>query len=60
VEIQGKVGFYGTTPVAQSNAYSVADLSADRSIDCDDSDLNETRNVLGTLITDLQATGIIG
>ncbi len=54
------IGFYGTTPVAQSSAYSPTNVSTDRAYDADSTTINELADILGTLITDLQATGIIG
>lgn len=54
------VGFYGVTPVAQSAAYTPTNVTPDRSYDADTVLLAEMADVLGTLIADLQATGIIG
>jgi len=67
VEIDGdlnhdgsNVGFYGTAPTAQSAAYTPTNVSTDRSYDADSTTLDEIADVLGTLIADLQATGLIG
>jgi hypothetical protein len=54
------VGFYGTAPVAQSAAYTPTNVSADRSYDANATTIHELADVLGTLIADLQATGLIG
>ncbi len=54
------VGFYGTAPVAQSAAYSPTNVVTDRAYDADSTTLAEVADVLGTLIADLQATGLIG
>jgi hypothetical protein len=54
------VGFYGTVPVAQSAAYTPTNVSTDRSYDANATTVNELADVLGTLIADLQATGLIG
>jgi hypothetical protein len=54
------VGFYGTTPVAQSTAYSPTNVTTDRTYDANSTSLDEVADVLGTLIADLQATGLIG
>jgi hypothetical protein len=54
------VGFYGTTPVVQSAAYTPTNVSTDRSYDANSTTVSELADVLGTLIADLQATGIIG
>jgi hypothetical protein len=53
-------GIYATTPVAQSSAYTPTNVSADRSYDADATSVDELADVLGTLIADLQLTGIIG
>lgn len=54
------VGFYGTAPVAQSPAYTPSNVTTVRSYDADVTSLDEVADVLGTLIADLQATGLIG
>jgi len=54
------LGFHGTTPVAQSAAYTPSNVSTDRSYDADSTTLAEVADVLGTLIADLQAVGLIG
>ena len=67
VEIDGALnhdgttfGLYGTAPTAQSSAYSVSNVTPDRSYDADAVLGPELADVLGTLIADLQLTGIIG
>jgi hypothetical protein len=54
------VGFYGTAPTAQSAAYAPTNVTPDRSYDADSTTLDEIADVLGTLIDDLQLTGLIG
>lgn len=54
------VGFYGTAPAAQSAAYSPTNVSTDRAYDANATTVDELADVLGTLIADLQATGLIG
>lgn len=54
------VGFYGTAPAAQSAAYTPTNVSTDRSYDANSTTLDEVADVLGTLIADLQAVGLIG
>lgn len=56
----GKVGFYGVTPVSRSATYTASNVSTDRSFDANSTSLDELADVLGTLITDLKAVGIIG
>ena len=53
------VGFYGTAPAAQSAAYTPSNVSADRAYDADTVAIAELADVVGTLIADLQATGLI-
>lgn len=54
------VGFYGTAPTAQSAAYTPSNVTPDRSYDADSTTLDEVADVLGTLIADLQAVGLVG
>ncbi len=42
------------------SAYSLTGVNTDRTINVDATTLNELLNVVGTLITDLQARGIVG
>ncbi len=55
-----KLGFFGAAPVVQSAAYSVTNLTTDRSYDADSTSLAEVSDVLGTLLSDLVKLGIIG
>ena len=55
-----KVGFYNVTPTVQSAAYTPTNVSVDRSYDADATTTAELADVLGTLVADLQLTGIIG
>lgn len=54
------IGFYGTTPAAQSAAYTITNVTPTRTYDADSTTLDEIADVLGTLIADLQLTGLIG
>jgi hypothetical protein len=56
----GDMGFYGTTPVAQSAAYTPTNVVTDRAYDANSTSTAELADVLGTLIADLQALGLIG
>jgi hypothetical protein len=53
------VGFYGTAPAVQSDPYSPTNVIADRAYDANATTIDELADVLGTLIADLQATGLI-
>ncbi len=59
-KIVGTVGFFNTTPQAQSSAYTPTNVNADRAFDADATTLDEIADVLGTLIIDLQTYGLIG
>ncbi len=54
------VGFYGVTPVVRSSAYTPSNVSTDRTYNANATSIDEIADVLGTLIADLQLTGIIG
>ncbi len=54
------VGFYGVAPTTRSSAYTPTNVTTDRSYDANATTLDEVADVLGTLIADLQLTGIIG
>jgi len=56
----GNLGFYGATPVAKAAAYTPTNVSTDRSYNANATTLDEVADVLGTLIGDLQALGLIG
>ena len=58
LEVQGNIGFYDTTPVAQSAAYT-ATTQAARDADSA-TNFPSLQDVVQTLIADLKATGIIG
>ena len=51
---------HGSTPVAQSAAYTVTSGIVDRSYNANATTIDEMADVLGTLISDLQAKGVIG
>ena len=54
------IGFYGVSPTPRSSAYSVSNVVTDRTFNANGTSIDELADVLGTLITDLKATGIIG
>lgn len=66
VEIDGdldhdgtNIGFFGTAPVAQAAAYTPTNVTTDRAYDANSTTLDEVADVLGTLIADLQAYGLL-
>lgn len=54
------IGFFGTSPVAQTATYSVTNGTTDRALDVTGDTLAQGLAVLGTLITDLKAYGLLG
>ena len=55
-----KLGFFNATPVVRPAAYTPTNVSSDRSYDANATTLDEVADVLGTLIADMQALGLIG
>lgn len=54
-----KIGFFGAAPVVQPTAYTPSNVTPDKSYDADSTTTAELADVLGTLIADLQALGLI-
>lgn len=55
------LGFYGVTPVTRRTGYTTfTNLTTDRTCDANATSVAELADILGTLIEDLKATGIIG
>lgn len=55
-----KLGFFGHVAAAQPSAYSLSNVSIDRSYDANATTVDELADVLGTLIADLQSMGLVG
>jgi hypothetical protein len=55
-----KVGFFNATPVVQPSAYTPTNVTTDRAYDANATTTDELADVLGTLIADLKALGLIG
>lgn len=53
------LGFFGVTPVARAAAYTPTNVTTDRSYDANSTTTDELADVLGTLIADLQAYGLL-
>lgn len=53
------LGFFGVTPAVQTAAYTPTNITTDRSYDANATTLDEVADVLGTLIADLQAYGLL-
>jgi hypothetical protein len=58
--ITQKMGFYNATPIVQPATYTASNVSADRNYDANATMIDEIADVLGTLITDLKALGLVG
>jgi len=57
--VVAKIGFFGHAPAARPSAYTPTNVSTDRSYDANATTLDEIADVLGTLIADLQAYGLL-
>ena len=57
LELEGP--WFGTTPPSRGGTYSVTNLVTDRAYDADATSTAELADVLGTLIADLRAQGIV-
>lgn len=55
-----RIGLLGATPVARRGPYVVRNPNALRTLDVTSSGVEEVRRVLGVLINDLQAYGLLG
>lgn len=55
----GQLGFFGVAPVARAAAYTPTNVTTDRSYDADTVVVAELADVVGTLIADLQAYGLL-
>lgn len=55
-----QLGFYGTSPVQQSPAYTVTNPTTDRALNVTGDTLAQVAAVLGTVIADLKLLGLLG
>lgn len=53
------IGFFGVAPVARAASYTPTNVTTDRSYDADATTVEELADVLGTLIADLKAYGLL-
>jgi len=58
-EANTKIAFFGVTPVVRPSAYTVTNESEDRTYNADSTTIDELADVLGTLINDLIACGLL-
>lgn len=55
----GKIGFFAATPVVRVAAYTVSNVTPDRSYNADATTVPELADIVGTLIADLQSYGLL-
>jgi hypothetical protein len=60
IDCEGKMAFFGVSPVARSYGWSVNQPQTRKSLDVDCATLNEVREVLGTLLRALKDLGLLG
>jgi len=53
------VGFYGVAPTARAAAYTITNVTPDRAYNANATTIDEIADVLGTVIADLQAVGLL-
>lgn len=53
------VGFFGVAPAARAAAYTLTNVTTDRTYDANATTLDEVADVLGTLIADLKTYGLL-
>jgi hypothetical protein len=54
------LGFFGTAPTTKPSAYTLTNVSTDRSYDANSTTVDELADVVGTLVADLQSMGLVG
>lgn len=59
VAFRGKAGFNGTTPPASLGTYTLTNVATSRTGDTDTMTAAQIADVLGTLIADLRAQGLV-
>lgn len=58
-KIHNNIGFYGATPVAQGAAWTITNVTTDRTYDANSTTVAELADALGTLIAELQSNGLL-
>lgn len=54
-----KLGFWGATPVVRGSAWTISNVTTDRSYDANSTTVDELADALGTLIQELQTKGFL-
>jgi hypothetical protein len=60
IKRDGQIGFFGVSPEGQASAYTITNVTPDRSYDANSTTLDEVADTLGTLVSDLQSYGLLG
>ena len=55
-----EMGFFGHAAAVQPAAYTVSNVTTDRTYDANSTTLDEVADVLGTLLADLKSVGLVG
>lgn len=55
-----KLGFWNATPVVRGSAWTLTNVTTDRSYDANATTLDEVADALGTLVAELQTMGLLG
>jgi len=59
VDSDGKVGFYGASPGAQSTGWAYTNYTSDKVIDCNNTSIHELADSLATLVAALIGVGLL-
>ena len=54
------IGFFATAPTALSTGWAITNLNSDKILDADSTTVDELADVVGTIMTELLAKGLIG
>ena len=60
IDGEGRIGFHGATPVAQSTGWIASNVTASTSIDASTATLAELRQFVGTMANSLKDLGLLG
>ena len=60
VDGEGRIGFHGAAPAAQSTGWSISNASTSKSLDVSNGSLADVREIVGTMVETLKANGLLG
>lgn len=55
----GKIGFFASTPTVQASAYTITNLTIDKTFDADSTTVAELADIIGSLFVDLKSYGLL-